>query len=633
MANLKDEFLKSIAKKTFGGDDFLSSIIREKMGVKKEKKEKSPSKVGTYDSKKGQDFFESQKEKTSQKGRGSASVLKTIAQFSTVLPGMARDMKTMSQNIQKLVQLKGGKSTSSVTDYFREQQGKKGAPGKTGTKTLTPTPTTSSPDTAKKGGGKLGNIGKIIGDGLVKGFKALFNPKMLLKVLTKLALPLLIITTLFSGIIDGFKKYQETGSLGEAIISGFGGMLSALTFGLFGDEQLRGLLDSLGEILKPVTDSVSKIFDSIKGFFKNIFGDIIKIEDDPKPVETPVNNSSSGYAPTTSAPSTAITSTPSASSTNTIINKDEANKTGAELTSKLSEMGAPTDAIPKEILGDLAGVMNAGGSGEGGFDIGAVIAAGEEFKKKYPVKAPTSPSPVVTPPAVAASPSPIVPPAPASGAPTPSSDDSETKKLAEYFSQPENAADNAQLDILQNRIGTIKRAIRDTKSLIASSTTPEEKERHEKILKEQLEPGLEATKKQKKAILDKARNALQIKTTGESGATSAPAPPSSPTVSPGTSGGMSSGGSVGAGGSGGSVGAGGGGGGASVTPTPSAPSGASLSSDSASVAESQRMESAADQGVTVNAGTTNNSSGSIGKPSKQTASAYDDSFAQRLATT
>ena len=45
------------------------------------------------------------------------------------------------------------------------------------------------------------------------------------------------------------------------------------------------------------------------------------------------------------------------------------------------------------------------------------------------------------------------------------------------------------------------------------------------------------------------------------------------------------------------------------------------------------MESAADQGVTVNADTTNNSSGSIGKPSKQTASAYDDSFAQRLATT
>ena len=43
------------------------------------------------------------------------------------------------------------------------------------------------------------------------------------------------------------------------------------------------------------------------------------------------------------------------------------------------------------------------------------------------------------------------------------------------------------------------------------------------------------------------------------------------------------------------------------------------------------MESAADKGSTVNAGTTNNSSGTTGKPSKQTASAYDDGFAQRLA--
>ena len=62
-------------------------------------------------------------------------------------------------------------------------------------------------------------------------------------------------------------------------------------------------------------------------------------------------------------------------------------------------------------------------------------------------------------------------------------------------------------------------------------------------------------------------------------------------------------------------------------------SGASLSSASTDVAEAQRMESAADQGSVVNAPTNNNSSSSSGKPSKQTASAYDSDFAQRLATT
>jgi hypothetical protein len=311
----------------------------------------------------------------------------------------------------------------------------------------------------------------------------------------------------------GWKKYQETGSFTDSIVSYFGGMLDFLTLGLFGEDQLKGVLDSVGEIFKPVTDSVSKIFDSVKGFFKNIFGGLIK--EDVKPKEEPkVNNQSSSYGPSTSS-------------------TQQTNKSGEEVISKVTEMGVPEGTIPKGIFGDLEGVAKAG---EGG-DFGAMIAAGEEFKKKYPVKAPAPPSPVVAPPAVAASPSPIVPPAPASGgsgSATPDSDDSEVKKLAEYFSRPENAADNAQLEELQNRIGTIKRGIRDTKSLIASSTTNEEKERHEKILKEQLEPGLEATKKQKKAILDKARNALQIKTTGESGATPAPPPaPTTPTAAAG----------------------------------------------------------------------------------------------------
>jgi hypothetical protein len=70
----------------------------------------------------------------------------------------------------------------------------------------------------------------------------------------------------------------------------------------------------------------------------------------------------------------------------------------------------------------------------------------------------------------------------------------------------------------------------------------------------------------------------------------------------------------------------------SAEPSAASASGSAIASVSSEVAEGQRMESAADKGSTVNAGTTNNSSGSTGKPSKQTASAYDDSFAQRLAT-
>lgn len=690
MANLKESLLKNIgyekgqfdikkqiAKKTFGGDDFLSSLIREKLGVKKERKGKSPSKEGDEGL-----------------GTEASSVLTIIAKNTMVLPGMARDVKNLSQNIQKLVKLKGGKPTSSASDFFRKQKEKAAGKLKPG-KGKSPTASVGkkAAGAAPKSGimDILGNIVGFISGSLVEVIKSLFNPMVIIRALTKLALPLLIVGTLFSGIMAGWKKYQETGSFTDTIVSSIGGMLEFLTLGLFGEDQLKGVLDSLGEVFKPVTDSVSKIFDSVKGFFKNIFGDLIK-EDEPKKIEQSSNNESSSQ-----------TNTPS---------KDEANKAGAEVTSKLSEAGVSTEGIPKGIFGDLQGVMQAGESG----DFGAMISAGEELKKKYPVKAPAPPSPVVAPPAVAEPPSPIVPPAPASGSATPDSDDSEVKKLAEYFGRPENAADNAQLEELQNRIGTIKRGIRDTKSLIASSTTNEEKERHEKILKEQLEPGLEATKKQKKAILDKARNVLQIST----GVTTTQTPEA---ISPvGKSAGSSltqvdskaesnrmgalqfmkrslgimppepgkagsgftdlrngdkplseeevrkrisdagknpdkilellkdtgkgggsidlrsgnlnqiTGGAIGGGGGGGAAPSGGGGAAPSIAPSGGAPSGASISSSSAEVSEGQRMESAADKGATINAGTTNNSSSSTGKPSKQTASAYDDSFAQRLAT-
>jgi hypothetical protein len=186
-----------------------------------------------------------------------------------------------------------------------------------------------------------------------------------------------------------------------------------------------------------------------------------------------------------------------------------------------------------------------------------------------PAKAAPPPTPAAPPPPAAAS------------APPPSTEDAEAAKLAEYFNRPENASDNAQLEELQGRIGTIKRAIRDTKSLISSAETPEEKARHEAILKDQLEPGLEATKQQKKAILDKARKQLGIKTTQGAGA----APPSAPSASSG-SGSPASAPSAG----------GGGGGASSVSSAPS--SGKSIGAASTSVAAASEPKSAENKTIT-----------------------------------
>jgi hypothetical protein len=68
---------------------------------------------------------------------------------------------------------------------------------------------------------------------------------------------------------------------------------------------------------------------------------------------------------------------------------------------------------------------------------------------------------------------------------------------------------------------------------------------------------------------------------------------------------------------------GGSGGGGSGSPPAS---GAAISSASSEVAEGQRMDSAADAGVKIDAGTTNNSSGSTGQKPKQIADTYNASF-------
>lgn len=185
-----------------------------------------------------------------------------------------------------------------------------------------------------------------------------------------------------------------------------------------------------------------------------------------------------------------------------------------------------------------------------------------------------SPGPASSAPAVAP------PPAPTPAAPPPSvaasapAKDPEIAKLEDYFNKPENAAEKAQLvDVAQRQID-IKEGIRATKEMMQGPQTPEEKTRNETILK-LLEPRLEATKKEKKAILDKARKAIQPQT-------STPAAPQpsgggeAAAVSPSSGGG-------GGGGGGAQPSSGGGGSGASAVP-PSPSSGSAIGAASTAVA-------------------------------------------------
>jgi len=618
MDDFKKQFSKeSIAKKAFGGDDILSALIRGKMGIKKEKGEKSPSKDDGSGGGLGED---------------ATNVLAIIAKNSMSLPGMARDMNVLRQNVVKLVKLKGGKTSrfGGKADAFfktskeREEslEAEMASKKKVPVKASSPTPT--------GGGGGIGDIFTMIKDGLIQGAKFLFNPKNLLSILGKLALPLLIISTLFSGIKAGFEKYQETGSFTEAIVSGLGGMLSFLTFGLLGEDTLKQVFDSLSGVFQPVLDTVSNIFDSIKGFFKGIFGGTVDVKEVSSPGAKNVVPKLGGSG-------------------------GEVDKMAGQLSSSMKEMGV--SGLPAGIGGDLGGVMDSMAKG----DFKGVASQAEAMKQKYPSQGgskeetpdeqakrnyelnknltsrvsgaigidlpmPAPPSPVASGdpstggsgtaplPVAKDKPAPDLAPEGSAGAPTPAAPPPPPPTPTAAGGIPEKTAAQAEsskmgalnfikrLGILPGQ-GPNKNEYEDMRA--SPSRIISEEEVKQRISAAGKDPdkvlGLLKSADGGGTIDLRSGNLNQI-TGGAIGGGGGSAPSAS-SASP-----------------------------APMTGEPPV-SGASLSSASSEVAEGQRMESAADQGSVVNAPTNNNSSSSSGKPSKQTASAYDTDFAQRLATT
>jgi hypothetical protein len=119
-----------------------------------------------------------------------------------------------------------------------------------------------------EGGGFLDGIMGMLGSGIMKAAKFIFNPKNLLKAFTKFLLPAMIIGSLINGIMDGFKAFMETGSIAEALIAGFGGILSFLTFGLIDAETIRSVVDWFSSF---VTDYIIQPLKDFFGFLGQSF--------------------------------------------------------------------------------------------------------------------------------------------------------------------------------------------------------------------------------------------------------------------------------------------------------------------------------------------------------------------------
>lgn len=118
-----------------------------------------------------------------------------------------------------------------------------------------------------------------IGASLLKGLRAVFSVRFLVGALKKVFLPVAIIGSIFSGVTDAIEEFKQSGSIGEALKAGLGGILDFLTFGLVNADTLTKLGEMINEyLIQPIKDFFKGIKDWVveKASALPLVGDKIK---------------------------------------------------------------------------------------------------------------------------------------------------------------------------------------------------------------------------------------------------------------------------------------------------------------------------------------------------------------------
>ena len=118
-----------------------------------------------------------------------------------------------------------------------------------------------------------GVIGGFIGS-MVDNFKSVLKnvAKAIPKVLSKLFVPVTIVMGLFSGVTEAIDEFKKTGSVKDAVIGFFGGILDFLTFGLLGTDSINSVVDSISSYIQPLFDTLKKPFEYVSNWLDGIFG-------------------------------------------------------------------------------------------------------------------------------------------------------------------------------------------------------------------------------------------------------------------------------------------------------------------------------------------------------------------------
>jgi len=244
---------KTMAKKAyndfFDGDDFLSAYMRGRI-VKKPGDSSPASKLNPKSPTTGSEGEEG------------------------LTPNIANDVLSIRNAISSLLSFEREKKEQSARggdDSFFKQQDEKEASLEGGSPIqVTGEATAEDSGGEEGGGGILGFLGKIV-KVLAGAFLAIFAVGTLAAMLPAAAIAGLFIG-IFKGLMAGFEKYKETGDLGEAIITGLGALVDFITFGMFGEENIRNMFKAIGDFTAPIIEKIGSIFTSIMDWIKNNVG-------------------------------------------------------------------------------------------------------------------------------------------------------------------------------------------------------------------------------------------------------------------------------------------------------------------------------------------------------------------------
>ena len=208
-----------------------------------------------------------------------------------LLPGIARDLNEAVQSIIGIVKQKGGEAKEGPDEKFIAEQDYK-----TAEKLKAPTAVTEEKAPKKKGilGTLMDNIlnPKKMIQNVMKGFRKLLSPKNIMKVLGKIALPVLIVSTIWVAISSAFEKWKETGSIWEAYKEAVGSVVEFLTLGFIDKETIKNLYQGAADFLMPVIKPIQEFFGKFSDWVGDKFNSVLKLFGiDIKPKEAPKETS------------------------------------------------------------------------------------------------------------------------------------------------------------------------------------------------------------------------------------------------------------------------------------------------------------------------------------------------------